>query len=108
MIKVNLPVLLAKRGWKQSDLVKATGLRPNDISDKAHGTAERIHLKKLGLICEALDCNVGDIFEYAPKTEADQKSSQAFKMDNPYIIKAIETIVDNHLRRLGFAIKREV
>ncbi len=66
MIKSNLPVLLAKRRWTQADLARKTGIRPATINQIYHNFAERVNLEHIDRICEVLECNIGDIFEYQP------------------------------------------
>lgn len=66
MIKSNLPVLLAKRRWTQADLARKTGIRPATINQIYHNFAERVNLEHIDRICEVLECNIGDIFEYEP------------------------------------------
>ena len=64
MIRTLLSTRLGERRWTQADLARKTGIRPNAINDLYHELAERINLEHLDLICEALDCQPGDILEY--------------------------------------------
>ncbi len=46
------------------ELSQRTGIRPNTISDLYYEEAERIELDQIAELCKALDCSVGDIFEF--------------------------------------------
>lgn len=66
MIKITLSRKLGELRITQSELSRATGIRPNTINDLYHDMAERVSLEHLDKICEALDCDVSEIVEYAP------------------------------------------
>lgn len=68
MIKILLSRKLGELRWTQADLARATGIRPNTISDLYNDMAERVSLEHLDLICEALDCDLSEIVEYTPNT----------------------------------------
>lgn len=61
MIKILLSGLLGERRWTQADLARKTGIRPTTICDMYNGLTKRINLKHLDLICEALECEPGDL-----------------------------------------------
>lgn len=64
MIKSNLKNLLHEKKKTQLQLVEETGVRQPTISAIANDSAKHIPIDVLDRICEALDCNVGDLFEY--------------------------------------------
>ena len=66
MIRIHLKQSLADRKMRMSDLSYATRVNKNTISDICHGRIKGIHLDTIDRICEALDCSVGDLFEYVP------------------------------------------
>jgi putative transcriptional regulator len=66
MVRINLAVLLAKKKWKQSDLVRMTGIRTNTINDMYHEFALSIKIEHINKICEALGCTAGELIEYIP------------------------------------------
>ena len=74
MIRILLSTRLGERRWTQADLARATGIRPNTISDLYNDFADRINLEHLDLICEALDCDVSDIIIREPNREIRVKS----------------------------------
>lgn len=66
MIRITLSRKLGELRITQSELSKATGIRPNTINDLYHDMAERVSLEHLDKICEALDCDMSEIVEFAP------------------------------------------
>ena len=64
MIKILLSRKLGELRWTQADLARETGIRPSTISEMYHELIDRVNLEHLDLICEALDCQPGDILEY--------------------------------------------
>lgn len=66
MIRILLPNKLGEVKWTQADLARATGIRPNTISELYHEFAERVNLEHLDLICEALNCELNELIVYIP------------------------------------------
>lgn len=63
-IIVNLDVMLAKRKMQSKELVEILGITPANLSILKTGKAKAIRFTTLEAICEALDCQPGDILEY--------------------------------------------
>ena len=63
-IVVNLDVMLAKRKMQSKELVKILGITPANLSILKTGKAKAIRFTTLEAICEALECQPGDILEY--------------------------------------------
>ncbi len=70
MIRILLSTRLGERRWTQSDLARATGIRPSTINDLYHEIAERVNLNHLDLICEALGCELSDIIIREPNIDS--------------------------------------
>ena len=70
-LKFKLKVVLAMRDMTQKQLSEITGIRPPTISAIANGTIKHLPLGVLERICEALNCNVNDIVEYLPDSQAE-------------------------------------
>lgn len=68
MIRILLSRKLGELRWTQADLARKTGIRPTTINEMYHEIAERISLEHLDLICETLDCELGDILVRVPNT----------------------------------------
>ncbi len=66
MIKITLSRKLGELRVTQTELAKATGIRPNTINDLYHDVAERVNLDYLDRICDALDCELSELVEYKP------------------------------------------
>jgi putative transcriptional regulator len=64
-IVINLDVMLAKRKMSLTDLSKQVDVTLSNLSILKTGKAKAIRLETLASICKALDCQPGDILEYA-------------------------------------------
>jgi putative transcriptional regulator len=63
-IIVNLDVMLAKRKMKLQDLADRVGITVQNLSILKTGKSKAIRFSTLESICEALDCQPGDILEF--------------------------------------------
>lgn len=63
-IVINLDVMLAKRKMKLIELSEKVGITQPNLSVLKQGKAKAIKLSTLNSICEALECQPGDILEY--------------------------------------------
>ncbi len=61
---INLDVMLAKRKMKLQDLAGIVGITVQNLSILKTGKAKAIRFSTLERICEALDCQPGDILEF--------------------------------------------
>ena len=66
MIQVNLDVELAKQKMSLNELSARVGITPANLSVLKTGKAKAIRFTTLEAICQALDCQPGDILEYIP------------------------------------------
>jgi putative transcriptional regulator len=64
-IIVNLDVMMAKRKMSLNDLSEKVGLTLSNLSILKTGKAKAIRFSTLEKICEVLDCQPGDILEFA-------------------------------------------
>lgn len=64
MIIVNIDVMLAKRKMSVTELAERVGITIANISILKNGKAKAIKITTLEKICEALECQPGDILEY--------------------------------------------
>ena len=65
-IVVNLDVMLARRKMRLNTLAERVGITPQNLSVLKTGRAKAIRFDTLERICEVLDCQPGDLLEYAP------------------------------------------
>lgn len=63
-IVVNLDVMMAKRKMSLSELASKVDITLANLSILKTGKAKAIRFSTLEAICEALDCQPGDILEY--------------------------------------------
>ena len=63
-IRVNLDVMLAKRKMSVTELSEHVGITMANLSILKNEKAKAIKFSTLEKICEALDCQPGDILEY--------------------------------------------
>ena len=63
-IIVNLDVMMAKRKMSLNELSEKVGLTLSNLSILKTGKAKAIRFNTLDAICEALNCQPGDILEF--------------------------------------------
>lgn len=68
-IKVNLDVMMAIRKMSVTELSERVGITMANMSILKNGKAKAIRFSTLEKICEALDCQVGDILVYEKNLE---------------------------------------
>ena len=64
-IIVNLDVMMAKRKISSGELADKIDITPANLSILKTGKAKAVRFSTLEKICEVLDCQPGDILEYA-------------------------------------------
>ena len=83
-IIVNLDVMMAKRKMSLNELSEKVGLTLSNLSILKTGKAKAIRFSTLETICNVLECQPGDILEYAsdeqnPTTRLQQRyASRSF------------------------------
>lgn len=65
-IIVHLDVMLAKRKMSVTELAEKVGITMANLSILKNGKARAIRFSTLEAICQALNCQPGDILEYRP------------------------------------------
>lgn len=63
-IVVNLDVMMAKRKVRSKDLAQQLGITEANLSILKTGKAKAMRFTTLEALCEALDCQPGDLLEY--------------------------------------------
>jgi putative transcriptional regulator len=63
-IIITIDVMLAKRKMSVTELAEKVGITMANLSILKNEKAKAIRLSTLEAICEALDCQPGDILEY--------------------------------------------
>jgi putative transcriptional regulator len=65
-IIIRLDVALARRKMQLTELAEAIDITLPNLSILKTGKAKAIRLSTLNVICKHLDCQPGEIIEYAP------------------------------------------
>ncbi len=65
----NIDVMLAKRKMSLNELSQRVGITPANMSILKTGKARAIRITTLTALCEALDCQPGDLLEYRKGSE---------------------------------------
>ena len=68
-IVFNIDVMLAKRKMSVTELADKVGITITNMSVLKTGKAKAIKVTTLAKLCEALDCQPGDLLEYKPAEE---------------------------------------
>lgn len=63
-IIVNLDVMMAKKKMSLNELSEKVGVTLSNLSILKTGKAKAVRFSTLEAICQALDCQPGDILEY--------------------------------------------
>lgn len=63
-IKVNLDLLLVQRGMKLTELSEKVGITMANLSTLKCGKGKAIRFTTLLALCEALECQPGELLEY--------------------------------------------
>jgi len=72
MIRINLDVMMARRKVSLTELADRVGITLANLSVLKTGKARAIRFSTLDALCQALDCQPGDILEYEPDGTAAQ------------------------------------
>lgn len=65
-IMINLDVMMAKRKVGLTELADKVGITLANLSILKNNKARAVRFSTLEAICQALDCQPGDIIEYIP------------------------------------------
>ena len=68
-IVFNIDVMLAKRKMSVTELADKVGITVTNMSILKTGKAKAIKVSTLAKLCEALECQPGDLLEYKQKDE---------------------------------------
>jgi len=68
-IRVNLNVVMAKRRMSLNELSEKVGITLSNLSILKNEKAKGVRFNTLNMICQALDCQPGDILEYVEDDE---------------------------------------
>ena len=66
MIVVNVDVMLARRKMSSGELAQRVGITAANLSILKTGKAKAIRFSTLESLCQALDCQPGDLLKFRP------------------------------------------
>ena len=69
-IFVNVDVMLARRKMRLNTLAELGGITPQNLSVLKAGRARAIRFSTLERLCEALDCQPGDLLAFEKRLDA--------------------------------------
>ena len=84
-IIIDLDVMLARHKMKLQDLAVLVGIRIQNLSILKNGGAKAIRFETLNAICQALDCQPGDLLRF----ETEQNLPFSVKIPNKKTLKAM-------------------
>ena len=73
-IRVDIDVMLARRKMAVGELAERIGITPANLAVLKNGRAKAVRFSTLESLCEALNCQPGDLLVYEPDDEDDQAS----------------------------------
>ncbi|MTD13923.1 helix-turn-helix domain-containing protein [Nakamurella sp. YIM 132087] len=68
-IAVDIDVMLAKRKMPVGELAERVGITPANLAVLKNGRAKAVRFATLAALCEALDCQPGDILHWESDPE---------------------------------------
>ncbi|SCX59382.1 helix-turn-helix transcriptional regulator [Variovorax sp. EL159] len=71
-IIVNLDVMLARRKMRSRELAEHVGITEQNLSLLKSGKVRGVRFDTLERICEALQCQPGDLLEWQPSSPASE------------------------------------
>ncbi len=72
-IVVTLDLMLARRKMKAKDLAAFVGITESNLSLLRTGKVRGVRFETIAKICEALECQPGDMLQYVPNDEVSQE-----------------------------------
>lgn len=73
MIVLRLDRMLAERKVNSKELAERIGISPVNLSRIKTGKISAVRFSTLDAICQALGCQPGDLLEYIPDDEVDER-----------------------------------
>lgn len=78
----NIDVMLAKRKMSVTELAERVGITIANVSVLKNGKAKALKISTLVKLCEALECQPGDILEYRKEQSYEKQENSAIDRIN--------------------------
>ena len=75
-IRINLDVMMARRKIGLTELSREVDVTMANLSILKNNKAKAVRFSTLNAICQALDCQPGDILEYVPDGDGAEISEE--------------------------------
>ena len=72
-IAVDIDVMLAKRKMSVGELADRVGITPANLAVLKNGRAKAVRFATLAALCEALECQPGDLLRFEAKDTTDAR-----------------------------------
>ena len=76
-IVVDIDVMQARRKLSVGELAEQVGITPANLAVLKNGRAKAVRFTTLEALCEALDCQPGDLLRWEPASPAESESDAA-------------------------------
>lgn len=80
-IIVNVDLMLARRKMRLNTLAEKVDITPQNLSVLKTGRAKAIRFSTLEALCQALDCQPGDILSYQPNSNSSSPADNSVAAD---------------------------
>ncbi|WP_314176730.1 helix-turn-helix domain-containing protein [Streptomyces winkii] len=70
-ITVDIDVMMAKRKMSVGELADRVGITPANLAVLKNGRAKAVRFTTLAALCEALECQPGDLLRWEPENPGD-------------------------------------
>lgn len=74
-VVLKLNDLMADRGISLNDLAEKVGITNVNLSRIKTGKIKAVRFSTLGMLCEVLQCQPGDILAYVPESQSEESES---------------------------------
>jgi putative transcriptional regulator len=80
-IAVDIDVMLARRKMSVGELADRVGITPANLAVLKNGRAKAVRFATLAALCEALECQPGDLLRWEPEAVADEMASPRVRVE---------------------------
>jgi putative transcriptional regulator len=82
-IAVDIDVMLARRKMSVGELADRVGITPANLAVLKNGRAKAVRFTTLAALCEALECQPGDLLRWEAADVADEQASPVVGVTMP-------------------------